>query len=325
MNRLSYICLSLVAVVLPSTFAIADSYPDRPIRAIASQGPGGLSDVFMRALADELGPELGQTVVVENRVGAAGSIGARACADSPPDGYTICILNNESMIINPIILKNMSLDPLKELTHVTRLFYLQHVFAVNASLNVKTFDELAALAKSKPKTMNYLTPSLSKVAFMEAFNKKYGVDFVRVPFKGGGDAVNSMMSGTTPVAIFGIGNLIQLMRSGKIVGLAVDGDKRSPLAPDIPTFKEQGYTVHVWASSFGIHMPAGVPAPIVDKLNKAIVKIVSKPEFQKRHMFNRGLTPVLNSPEEFTKTLISETHLGPEVVKASGLYPDLKF
>ncbi len=325
MNRLSYICLSLVAVVLPSTFAIADSYPDRPIRAIASQGPGGLSDVFMRALADELGPALGQTVVVENRVGAAGSIGARACADSPPDGYTICILNNESMIINPIILKNMSLDPLKELTHVTRLFYLQHVFAVNASLNVKTFDELAALAKSKPKTMNYLTPSLSKVAFMEAFNKKYGVDFVRVPFKGGGDAVNSMMSGTTPVAIFGIGNLIQLMRSGKIVGLAVDGDKRSPLAPDIPTFKEQGYTVHVWASSFGIHMPAGVPAPIVDKLNKAIVKIVSKPEFQQRHMFNRGLTPVLNSPEEFTKTLISEKHLGPEVVQASGLYPDLKF
>ena len=325
MNRLSYICLSLVAVVLPSTFAIADSYPDRPIRAIASQGPGGLSDVFMRALADELGPALGQTVVVENRVGAAGSIGARACADSPPDGYTICILNNESMIINPIILKNMSLDPLKELTHVTRLFYLQHVFAVNASLNVKTFDELAALAKSKPKTMNYLTPSLSKVAFMEAFNKKYGVDFVRVPFKGGGDAVNSMMSGTTPVAIFGIGNLIQLMRSGKIVGLAVDGDKRSPLAPDIPTFKQQGYTVHVWASSFGIHMPAGVPAPIVDKLNKAIVKIVSKPEFQKRHMFNRGLTPVLNSPEEFTKTLISEKPLGPEVVQASGLYPDLKF
>jgi tripartite-type tricarboxylate transporter receptor subunit TctC len=325
MNRIASICALLAAVALPSTLACADDYPDRPIRAIASQGPGGLSDVFMRALADELGPALGQTVVVENRVGAAGSIGAKACADSPPDGYTICILNNESMLINPIILKSTNLDPVKELTHVTRLFFLQHVFAVNASLNVKSFDELAALAKSKPKTMNYLTPSLSKVAFMEAFNKKYGVDFVRVPFKGGGDAVNSMMSGTTPVAIFGIGNLIQLIRSGKIVGLAVDSDKRSPLAPDIPTFKEQGYTVHTWASSFGIHMPRGVPAPIVDKLSKAIVKIVSQPEFQKRHMFNRGLTPVLNTPEEFAKTLVAEQPLGPEVVKASGLYPNLKF
>ena len=180
------------------------------------------------------------------------------------------------MVINPIIFKNMSLDPKTELVHVTRLFYLTHVFAVNASLNVKTFDELAALAKSKPKTMNYLTPSLSKVAFMEEFNKKHGIDFVRVPFKGGGDAVNSMMTGVTPVAIFGIGNLVQLIRNGKVVGFAVDSEKRSPLAPDIPTFRELGYTVHVWASSFGIHMPAGTPKPIVDRLNKAIVKIASR-------------------------------------------------
>ena len=324
MIRLSCVGALLVAFVLPSTFATADSYPDRPIRAIASQGPGGLSDVFMRALADQLGPELGGIVVVENRVGAAGSIGARACADSPADGYTICILNNESMNINPIIFQKMNFDPRKELVHVTRLFHLTHVFAVNASLNVKTFDQLAALAKSKPKTMNYLTPSLSKVAFMEAFNKKHGIDFVRVPFKGGGDAVNSMMSGTTPVAIFGIGNLIQLIRAGKIVGFAVDGDKRSPLAPEIPTFKELGYTVHVWASSFGIHMPGGTPKPIVDKINKAIVKIVSQPQFQKQHMFNRGLSPVLDSSEHFTQTLVSEASLGMEVVKASGLYPNVK-
>jgi tripartite-type tricarboxylate transporter receptor subunit TctC len=163
MSRFSYIGALLAAIVLPS-FAAADSYPDRPIRAIASQGPGGLSDVFMRALAEELTPVLGQSVVVENRVGAAGSIGARACADAEPDGYTICILNNES-VINPLIFKNMNFDPKTSLTHVARLFYLTHVFAVNA-LNVKTFDQLAALAKSKPKTMNYLTPSLSKVAFM---------------------------------------------------------------------------------------------------------------------------------------------------------------
>jgi tripartite-type tricarboxylate transporter receptor subunit TctC len=324
MKHLTRIGVCLIAFALPSTFAAADSYPDRPIRAIASQGPGGLSDIFMRALADELGPELGGTVVVENRVGAAGSIGARACADSASDGYTICILNNESMLINPIIFKNMSLDPQKELVHVTRLFYLTHVFAVNASLNVKTFDELAALARSQPKTMNYLTPSLSKVAFMEAFNKKHGVDFVRVPFKGGGDAVNSMMTGTTPVAIFGIGNLNQLIRSGKVVGFAVDGDDRSPLAPDIPTFKQLGYNLHVWASSFGIHMPAGTPKPIIDKLNKAIVKIGSKPEFQTRQMINRGLKPVLDSSEHFTEKLQSEIGLGRDVVMASGLYPDVK-
>ncbi len=324
MTRISYVGALLAAIVLPPSFAAADNYPDRPIRAIASQGPGGLSDVFLRVLADELGPELGGTVVVENRVGAAGSIGARACADAPPDGYTICALNNESMVINPIIFENMNFDPKKSLEHVVRLFYLQHVFAVNASLGVKTFDELAALAKAKPKTMNYITPSLSKVAFMEAFNKKHGVDFVRVPFKGGGDAVNNMMSGVTPVAIFGIGNLINHIRGGKVLGFAVDSDKRSPLAPDIPTFREHGFTLHTWASSFGIHMPVGTPKPIVDKMNKAIVKIASKPEFQKRHTIDRGLSPVLNSPEEFAKMVEGEIALGRDVVKASGLHPDVK-
>jgi tripartite-type tricarboxylate transporter receptor subunit TctC len=309
-----------VAAVPP---AAADDYPNRPIRAIASQGPGGLSDVFMRALADGLSPLLGQSVVVENRVGAAGSIGARTCADAEPDGYSICILNNESMVINPLI-QTTHFDPKKTLTHVTRLFYLQHVFAVNASLGPKNFDELAAYAKAHPKTMNYLTPSLSKVAFMEGFNKKYGIDFVRVPFKGGGDAVNSMMAGTTPVAIFGVGNLIQLIRAGKIRGFAVDSDKRSPLAPEIPTFKESGYGLHTWASSFGIHMPLGVPKPIVDKLHAAIVKVASDPEFQKRHMFPRGLSPVLNSPEEFAHAVENEGELGRDVVKASGLYPDVK-
>ena len=319
---LTRFCLAL-ASMLAALPASADDWPNKPIRAIASQGPGGLSDVFMRALGDGLGPILGQSVVVENRVGAAGSIGARACSDAEPDGYTICILNNESMVINPLI-QTTHFDPKKTLTHVTRLFYLQHVFSVTASLGPKNFDELAAHAKAHPKTLNYLTPSLSKVAFMEAFNKQHGVDFVRVPFKGGGDAVNSMLGGTTPVAIFGIGNLIQLIRSGQILGFAVDSDKRSPLAPDIPTFKEAGYPLHTWASSFGIHMPLGVPKPIVDKLNAAIVKVASDPEFQKRHMFARGLSPVLDSPEHFANAITADGDLGRDVVMASGLYPDVK-
>lgn len=323
MTRLSCVCALLAVVVLPSPVA-ADDYPNKPIRAIASQGPGGLSDVFLRALAEELRPGLGESVVVENRTGASGSIGARACADAPPDGYTICILNGESQVINPLILKNMSLDPKKDLVPITRLFYLTQVFAVNADLNVKSFDALAALAKAKPGTLNYMAPSLSKVAFMEHFNKEKGTDFVRVPFKGGGDAVNSMLSGTTQIVIFGIGNVMQYIRSGQIVGLAVDGDRRSPLAPDIPTFRELGYTVHVMAASFGIHAPAGTPKPIVDRLNREIVKAASNPEFQKRHMIARGMLPVLDTPEHFAEQLETDRVEGLAVVKGSGLYPDVK-
>jgi tripartite-type tricarboxylate transporter receptor subunit TctC len=303
--------------------ALAQEYPNRPIRVIAVQGPGGLSDVFMRILAEELRPGLGETVVVENRVGASGSIGARACADAPPDGYTFCIVNGEATIVNPLIFKNAAFDPKKNLVPVTRLFYITQVFALPTSLNVKSFDELAALARSKPKTMTYLAPSLSKIAFMREFNDKHGTDFVRVPFKGGGDAVNNLLSGTTQVAIIGIGNVISLMRGGKIIGLAVDGTKRSPLAPALPTFRELGYAEY-FTAFFGIFAPAGTPKPIIDRFNAEIVKIVSKPGFQERHMTARGLTPAVSSPEEFEKALEVDRADGVKVVEQSGLYPEFK-
>jgi tripartite-type tricarboxylate transporter receptor subunit TctC len=312
--------LMLTAAPLP---AMAQDYPTRPIRAIASQGPGGLSDLFMRALGDQLGPALGTAIVVEDRVGAEGTIGAKACADAAPDGYTICILPGEAIVINPII-QPSDFDPSKALVPVARPYYLTQTFAVNASLNVKSFAELAALAKAKPKTFNYMAPSLSKVAFMEEFNKKNGTDIVRVPFKGGGDALNSMLNGSTQIAIFGIGNLVAYLRDGKVTGLAVDGDARSPLATEIPTFKEVGYDEHISATFFGIFAPTGTPKPIIDKLNKAIVAVESKPDFQEKFLINRGLSPVLETADQFAKELVADRAEGLAVVKGSGLYPDVK-
>jgi len=322
MHRWSAI-LALLAPAVLTWPAAAQDYPTRPIRAIASQGPGGLSDLFMRALGDQMGPALGTSIVVEDRVGAEGTIGAKACADAAPDGYTICILPGETIVINPLI-QPSDFDPAKSLVPIARPYYLTQVFAVNASLGVKSFAELAALVKSKPRTFNYMAPSLSKVAFMEEFNKKNGTDIVRVPFKGGGDAVNSMLNGTAQIAIFGIGNLVAFIRDAKILGLAIDGDTRSPLAPEIPTFKEAGYTEHIAATFFGIFAPAGTPQPIVDKLNAAIVKVESNPEFQQKFLINRGLSPVLSSAEQFAKELPTDRAEGLAVVKASGLYPDVK-
>jgi tripartite-type tricarboxylate transporter receptor subunit TctC len=312
--------LALTGLPLP---AGAQNYPTRPIKAIASQGPGGLSDLFMRALGDQMGPALGTSIVVEDRTGAEGTIGAKACADAAPDGYTLCILPSETLTINPVIYPS-DFDPWKALAPVARPYYLTQVFAVNASLGVKTFPELAALVKSKPKTFNYMAPALSKVAFMEQFNKNNGTDIVRVPFKGGGDALTSMLNGTTQIAIFGIGNVIPFLRDGKIVGLAIDGDARAPLAPDIPTFKEVGYTEHIAATFFGIYAPASTPQPIVDKLNQAIVAVESKPDFQEKFLISRGLTPVLESAAQFAKELPADRAEGLSVVKASGLYPEVK-
>src|ERR1700734_4120972 len=239
-NKMRSAILALLASAVLALPAAAQDYPTRQIRAIGSQGPGGLRGVFMRALGGQ------------------------------------------------------------------------------------SFGELAALVKSKPKTFNYMAAALSKVAFMEEFNKKNGTDVVRVPFKGGGDAVNSMLNGTAQIAIFGIGNLISFIRDGKIAGLAIDGDTRSPLAPEIPTFKEVGYTDHIAATFFGIFAPAGTPQPIVDKLNAAIVKVESNPDFQQKFLINRGLSPVLSSAQQFAKELPADRAEGLAVVKASGLYPDVK-
>jgi tripartite-type tricarboxylate transporter receptor subunit TctC len=315
---------ALLAVVAPCSPALSQDYPSRPIRVIASQGAGGLSDVWMRAVADELGPVLGGTVVVEDRAGAAGSIGARACGEAEPDGYTYCILPAEPITTNPVINPIAGFDPAKSLTGVSRVFYLTQVFAVIGSLNIKSFDELAKYGKAHPKTLTYMAPALTKVAFVEEFNKQHGIDIVRVPFKGGGDAINNMMTGTTPIAIFGIGNIRQLIETGKVAGLAVDGDQRSPLGPDIPTFKEIGYTKYLSPSFFGVYAPTGTPKAMIDKFHAGMVKVASNPEFQKRHMTARGLTAVLNSPEEFNKELVAERAEGLEAIKASGLYPNLK-
>ena len=304
--------------------AVAQNYPSRPIRAIVSQGPGGLSDIVMRAIAQGFGAAHLGTIVVEDRVGAAGTIGAQACAAGAPDGYTICILPGEAITINPVIQPNADFDPAKSLVPITRAYYLTQVFAVDASLHVKSFAQLAALAKAKPNSLNYMAPSISKVAFMQQFNKKYGVNIVRVPFKGGGDAVNSMLTGTTQIAIFGIGNLIPFLRAGKIVGLAIDGDTRSPLAPKIPTFKEIGDHEHISPTFFGIFAPAGTPKSIVDKLNAMIASVATKPDFERKYLIARGLTPVFDSADDFAKGLVADRAEGLAAVKASGLYPNVK-
>jgi tripartite-type tricarboxylate transporter receptor subunit TctC len=308
------------AMAMWSVPAASQDYPNRPIRVIASQGAGGLSDVFMRALAEELRPLLGEALVIENRTGANGTIGARACAEATPDGYTICILPGEPVLFNPLIEKNVPFDP-KILTPITKLFFVTQVLAVNSSLNVKTLAELAALSKAKAGTLSYAAPAIPKVAFMEQFKRETGADIVRVPFKGGGEAVTSMLNGTTPIAFFGLANFLPHLESGQITGLAVDTERRSPQVPQIPTLKEIGYSGDVMPAFFGLFAPPGTPPSIIERLYKAAAAAASKSEFQKRHMIDRGLEPLVNSPAEFARQLAEDHAAAARVVKASGLNP----
>ena len=184
---------------LLATPASAADYPNRPIRVFTTSSAGGISDVFMRVLNDALQSRLGQPLIIENKPGGAGNIAARQCQDATPDGYTICIINADTMIYNQFLFKQIPFDP-EKITPIVNLFHLIQAVVVNSDLHVKSMDDLVALSKAKPGTLNYLTASIPCVVYMDNLKRDKGADWVRVPFRGGGEAVTAVLGGSTPIA-----------------------------------------------------------------------------------------------------------------------------
>jgi len=301
--------------------AAAQDYPSRPIRAVTTTSAGGLSDIFMRALGEELHKKWGQPIIVDNRPGGMQNVGARACQDSTPDGYTICILNADPVVYNQYLLKSLNWDPEKGIQPVTNLYHLIHMLVVNSDLKVKTVDELVALSKAKPGTLSYLSPGAPMVAYMEWLKKEKGADWVRVPFKGGGEAVNAIMSGSTPIGLFGEGNVIGQVQSGKMTALVMMNNIRSPNFPFVPLLQDTGYSGPPSRSWYGLFVPAGTPQPIVDKLAKDVSDVVRDPGFTARQLTARSLVPALNSPDEFAAEIKRDRSVAEGVVKAAGMEP----
>src|SRR2546430_314387 len=266
--------LLTVALMAVAGAALARDYPTLPIEALTTNSAGGVSDIFMRALGDELLKRWGQPIVVENRPGGMQNLGARACTEAPPDGYTICILNAEPVAYNQFLLKSMPFDPEKGLQPVTNLYHLIQTLVVNAKLNVKTVDELIALSKAKPGTLNYVTASVPLAFYMDTLAKEQGADWVRVPFKGGGEAVNAVLSGSTPIALIGEGNVIGQIQAGTMTPLVMLNNIKSPNFPNVPTLAETGYKGTPSRSWYGLFAPAGTPKPLVDKIAKEVASIV---------------------------------------------------
>src|SRR5262249_332181 len=224
----------------------------------------------MRALGDELNKRWGQPIVIENRPGGMQNLGARACSEAPPDGYTICILNADPVAYNQFLLKSMPFDPEKGLLPVTNLYHLIQTLVVNAKLETKTIDELIALSKAKAGTLSYLTASVPLALYMETLRKDKGADWVRVPFKGGAQAGNAVLNGSTPIALIGEGNVIGQIRAGTMTPLVMLNNIKSPNFPDVPTMAESGYKGAPSQSWYGLFVPPGTPKAIVDKLAKEV-------------------------------------------------------
>jgi tripartite-type tricarboxylate transporter receptor subunit TctC len=313
--------LTAIALATPTLARAADEYPNHPIRAITTTSAGGLSDIFMRSLGEELRTRLGQPIIIENRPGGMQNVGARVCQDAPPDGYTICIINADPLVYNQFLLKSMPFDPVHGLQPITNLFHLIHMLVVNSQLKVKTVDELVALSKAKPGTLNYLTPGAPMVLYMETLKKERGADWVRVPFKGGGEAVSAILSGSTPIALFGEGNVIGQIQAGAMTPLVMMNNIRSPNFPDVPTLEETGYHGAPSRSWYGLFTPVGTPRPIIDRLAKEVASIVSNPAFAEKNLKARSLVGAVNTPEEFAKLIANDRTVAQQVVKDAGMEP----
>ena len=320
MRRSLLITAFTLACALPTTSGAQD-YPNRPIRAITTTSAGGLSDIFMRALGEELRTRWGQPLIIDNRPGGAMNVGTRACAEATPDGYTICITNADAMAYNQFLFKKLPFDPEKQLQPITNLFHLIHMLVVNSDLKVKTIDELIALSKEKAGTMSYLAPGPPLFLYMETLKQEKGADWVRVPFRGGGEAVNAIMSGSTPIGLFGEGNVIGNVRGGQMTALVMLNNIRSPNFPNVPLLTELGYDGPPSRSWYGIFAPAGTPRPIIDRVSRDIGEIIARPEFRDRHLTARSLVPAANTPAEFADMIKRERPIAEKVVKDAGFEP----
>jgi tripartite-type tricarboxylate transporter receptor subunit TctC len=298
----------------------AATFPSKPLHAITALSAGGTSDVFMRVVGEQFQKKTGQPIVVDNRPGGAFNIAGQACGDSAPDGYTICLLPVETLSYNQFMFKKLAYDP-KSFEPISNAFFVTAVLVVNSSLNVKNLPELAAASKAKPKTLSYMSPAVPLAYFMETWKKESEADIVKVPYRGGADAANAILGGSTPVAFSGLANFIPHIRSGAMNALAVDTDARSPLLPDVPTLRELNYKGPLTPAYFGFVAPKGTPKPLIDKLRAIFVEIASDKAFQERNMINLGLIPILDTPEQFAAYLKGNWVLAEKIVKDSGLEP----
>ncbi len=298
----------------------AQSYPTKPIRIITANSAGGTSDIFSRALGEELQKRLGQPIVIENRSGGGMNIAGRACAEAANDGYTICILPNEVLTLNQFTFKSIPYNPEKDFDAITNCFINTQVMVVSAALGVKTLNELAAASKAKPGTMSYSVLAIPMQITFENWKKQTGADIVLVPSRGGADMVTGLLTGTTPVAIVGLPNFISHIRSGTVNALAVDSDTRSPLFPDVPTLGELGFP-NLAPVYFGFVAPAGTPRPIIQKLHDEIVAIGKDPEFRQKRLIDIGIVPIFDTSEHFDAYIKEQRTKSEKLVRDSGFQP----
>ena len=302
--------------------AAAQPYPAKPIRFIVPYPPGGSADILTRAIGQKAGEGLGQPFVVENRPGAGTAIGAEALAKSAPDGYAIMLGTVSSHAINPALNPKLPFDPVRDFTPISLVASIPFAMIVHPSVSAKTVEEFVALARAKPGTLNYSSAGSGTSNHLagELLRSMTGIDIVHIPYKGSAPALNDLLAGQVSMMFDLVLTAAPHVRSGAVRGLAVTGAQRSPALPNLPTVAESGvpgYEVSAW---FGIFAPAGVPQPVVQRLNAEFVKAMQQPDLRQR-LASQGAEPLTSTPDEFAGYLRNEIDKWAKVVKAAGMKP----
>ena len=321
-NRIT--CVTLTTCVLVAGAASAQpNYPSKAIRYVVPFPAGGLLDIVARAIGQDLNKAWNQPVIIDNRPGAGGNIGADYVAKAAPDGYTILMGAVSTHAINPTLYSKLPYDPIKDFAPVTLITSVPNVLVVHPSLPVKTVKDLIALAKARPGQLNFASGSTGSAGHLagELFNSMAGVQMTHIPYKGAAPAVIDLIAGHVSLMFDNLASALPNIKAQRVRAIAVTTLTRSPLLPNVPTISEsglKGFDVSTW---FGIFAPAGTPPELVSKLNIEVVRILHTNEMRER-LAALGAEPAGNKPDEFLAFIKAEIPKYAKVIKASGARAD---
>jgi len=307
------------AITAGSMTAQAQTWPTKPVRVIVTFAPGGSSDIVARLVAIPLQNELGQTMIVDNKPGAGGTIGAAEAASAPADGYTLLLSNSAPISISPAMQEQPRYDPLKAFTHMAYIGSVANVFVVHPSVPAKNMAELVAWIKAEKNPVNYGSGGIGSIGHLvgETMKKDLGLRMEHVGYKGSSPMHNDLLSGTIKLAIDTLPQNVPFMKDGKLRALAVTSPARAPMAPEVPSVLELGQKKLVAENFLGVSGPAGLPRPVVDRLHAAMKKSLAHPTVQQR-LADLGVQGRDMTPEEFTAFVANQVKEWTQPVKDSG-------
>lgn len=315
-----FIATSLGVLSLFGVSAVgAEVYPDKPIRLIVPYGPGGATDPTARLLAAEMAEKLGQQVIVENKPGLAGSIGAGYVARQPADGYTLLFGGAGNITLRPLMDPNLPYSPERDLATVNYVVNYDHILVVRGDLEVESIEDLVDLAKKNPGKLTYASSGSGgpQHLAMELLKKMAGVDILHIPYKGEAPSLTDVGGGRVDMAISSATGVVPHIQAGRLKAIATTNRERSPALPDLPTVAESGIAGYEADIYGGILVPAGTPEAVIEKLNNVITEIVASPDVRRKFNDSR-LTPVGAGPEEFSDFLRNERKKWDQIIKELG-------